>query len=804
MHSHEEDPSSWYSTVVRRLWAALFSLKFAVIMVIVTVAAVCSTVAFVPLYNEATDAAEQMAMNYMQSVSSDVNRSVSEYFHASQAVVSTMAGGSRFGGFERNDTTSVLRWLGYGTTLAGADLVSFIFDLPDPIWTASFVSPTSQQAPAGAFFATRYNTTHGNISLVNTTTLNIISQQVTDEPAPFRSRPYYPIIRSRQGWGMSFIGIVLGTNESVLPCGAPLYTQDGVGVGAVYLRTRQQVIQSHFVNISIAQTGQAMLVDPQTALLVASTSALDPVILPNGTSFRVPFYTDLRDPLLSFVVGVLGPTLFHCVVPCSTIVGEGDSSVYVMVTSVNDTYGLEKRLVIAVPSEDFLGEIRKGTRLSIILTTVATAVLLVAGTLAVVWVTSSLDTLRQQLQCTKTLEGLDNDTSPQSLFTEIHSIEVAFDKLRVELKKMRSFLPQSVLELVGDSVGSDEESVVVLLPEKKIIEDNELLDDLRAASTTEIDVPVSATPRTVTRQRRRNIIQDSLNMECVLVSRRVTVVASNFKGFHELLQRIGPMELHAFHSQLLSLTVQLTKEHFGVIQSISGDHFVMSWNAATHRRTHISAATQFVVAMQQRLRAPSFGQRYVCGHRESPEISSMAAEYAADRVSIKMVFGLATGVALCGNFGCDAIKQPGIIGPVVQQAFALNHQCVAEQAVALMNEEASKIVNKEFALVHWNYVMLPQDSVATLISLVLGPTILPDASFSNEVSSRECSEGACRRLINSAFEEFSRGKFDTASNLVQKAQREADSWMLDGICRALRYAQLSNNNKESGFSKDNI
>ncbi|CUG91036.1 mitogen-activated protein kinase, putative, partial [Bodo saltans] len=54
----------------------------------------------------------------------------------------------------------------------------------------------------------------------------------------------------------------------------------------------------------------------------------------------------------------------------------------------------------------------------------------------------------------------DNDGAAKSIFTEVLRIEEAYDKLQAELKKVKSFLPQSVLKQLEQQDDDDDEGDV--------------------------------------------------------------------------------------------------------------------------------------------------------------------------------------------------------------------------------------------------------------------------------------------------------------------------------------------------------
>jgi class 3 adenylate cyclase len=162
----------------------------------------------------------------------------------------------------------------------------------------------------------------------------------------------------------------------------------------------------------------------------------------------------------------------------------GDLGYFVRVESiVNQTAGLTIRVVVIIPGSDFLGDISSGSRVSIIATACAIVALIMVSAIIIVVQMHPLHELHERLlsatDFTENYDGSDADFSGsttsdgahshhQSLsrkqsapalsvsatqwkrlvpsrLVEIYKIQTAYVSLHRELRKVKSFLPQSVL-----------------------------------------------------------------------------------------------------------------------------------------------------------------------------------------------------------------------------------------------------------------------------------------------------------------------------------------------------------------------
>ncbi|CUG90954.1 mitogen-activated protein kinase, putative, partial [Bodo saltans] len=563
-------------------------LRVVLTSMILFVAIVAAAVSFAPLYTASLSSATDSGQSFSLSISREVVSSVSQNFAVMQNTATAMVTAARLGGWSQSDIPGIIKWMEYGVAL-GADSINIIFD-GTIMWTAGFVAPDGFTVPTGQFALVKYNSTFAEAYVVNLSDQSIVSGPIySPSTTNFRSRQYYTVIRQRQGWGDPFIGTSLGLSEAVLPCGAPVVLPNGTSVGAFYVRTRAKVIVDYMQSLKVATTGRAMLLDPKTQNFIGSNNALDPLTKTVNGTIVVTSYTDVVDPLARKVVSSLGSQLLTCSpMPCSFQVGSGNDMAFVTVSSVNDSYNLNKRLVVMIPSEDFLGDIRTAASTSLGAAAGAVVGLLLLSVIAVHFVIRPLQRLEAKIYASVTLEEDDVDAADnKSVFTEILRIEEAYDKLQAELKKVKSFLPQSVLKQLeqqddeeGEEDDNDDEGSMNASANRsnsratssRRHNRNKGGDHLAASSqSAESSHRTHDTNRTHgtmysrTSEERRQAIERgrTLNTSTGLTSRMCTVVMTNMDGLHRHLK--SPHELASTHTRVMGVIAAQVDECKGVL-----------------------------------------------------------------------------------------------------------------------------------------------------------------------------------------------------------------------------------------------
>jgi class 3 adenylate cyclase len=701
-------------------------LRVVLTSMILFVAIVAAAVSFAPLYTASLSSATDSGQEFSESISREVVAHVSQNFAVMQSTASTMVTAALLGGWSDTDVPGIIKWMNHGVSL-GADVINMIFD-GTIIWSAGYTAPNGTIVPKTMFVLVKYNATHGETFYINATDRTVISGPsyfTSTTSSGYRGRQFYPVVRQRQAWGDPYVGLSVGVPSAVLPCGAPIVLPNGTAIGAFNVRTRAKVISDYMQSLKIATTGRAMLVDPSTRNFLGSNNAADPVSKTVNGTVVVTSYTDVVDPLIQKVVAALGPALITCTMPCLFKVGGGSDMTFVTVSSVNDTFNLNKRLVVMIPSEDFLGKIRSAASTSLGAAAGAVVGLLLLSVIAVHFVIRPLQRLEAKIYASVTLEEEEADSADnKSVFTEILRIEEAYDKLQAELKKVKSFLPQSVLKQLEqqdeDDEGEENEDEGSI--DKSMNRSNSRATSSRkhvrtadalAASSLSASHCTNKTNQTnhsLTSEERRHAIERgrTLNTNTGLTSRMCTVVMTNMDGLHRHMK--SAHELATLHTRVMGVIAAQVDECKGVLDAFHGDRFTLTFNSSTNCASHCTKAAQFVLQVAAALTAQAQAQLSL-GHAHSkPGGAAGAAEGPGIR------FGVATGKALCGNLGTDKIKRFCTLGPVMNHAQLLVDMCRVYGVTNLASGEALKGMGFEYVCDNVTAGVLPTNSNPSVIA----------------------------------------------------------------------------------------
>jgi class 3 adenylate cyclase len=129
--------------------------------------------------------------------------------------------------------------------------------------------------------------------------------------------------------------------------------------------------------------------------------------------------------------------------------------------------------------------------------------------------------------------------------------------------------------------------------------------------------------------------------------RLVTAVAVNIVGFHAATLRDGASRLGNVTEALTAVVVAAAAQERGVVDSFHGDHFFLTFNAASSCATHAIRAVKCALHIGQRCSA-AFGD-----------------------LGMRVVAGIASSAARCGSLGCAESRRFSIVGAAVPQAHAL-------------------------------------------------------------------------------------------------------------------------------------
>lgn len=801
-------------------------LGVVLIIAAVLIALISGCISFFPLYNEAKNSSMTIAGQYAGEVSRKVLKYVSEYLSSAVYYTSAIRRAFRLGAMDRRSNESIVEWMcdfvqptNFSYIVYYDDLTGFLFGRLN---TMNISVPMKANNTVVSFY-------DGHRQIADY--WYVPNDNVTfDRPPDIRqgstfnhtARPYYAPMHSSFTWVTPFVDY--GKAFADFGIGAPLInktTGATYGIHGTFFRTI--AIIEYFKGLQVAKTGQAFLIDVATKSYIGGTMADATVKTINGAVF-LTLASDIRDPVAQMALDGIGNSLYECRSSCAFSVGSGNDLLFVQVASLIDEYGLDLRIVIAIPSADFLADIRSGMTIGLGAAGGAIAGFLIITAVLLQMLLRPLKRLEKRLYASATLEDEEAHES-HSFLSEICNIEEAYAKLQAELKKVKSFLPQSVLRQLEQSNSSDDEgeqnqkAAVASTPtqsDSKPTEAKREPDDslgfpnvltIAATANEEKQNPGGAFGEahhdSPDQLRGSFEVKKAENSQSNLQASTGVEGANQSSGSNSMDSHTpvgangGPKEKRKPRlthvppgTRQLNLESALHSRRVTVVMAnLSSFHKALELTGPVELQ-HLHAkvvSTMLDFVNQSKGVVDSFhGDRFqisfnastTCqghGTRAATMVLNVTASLTAAAVKgfTGIRFGAATGNALCGNFGAEGMKRFSVVGAVVNHSFALMQQSKLENVSNLVSGSSFELMTNDFLLQHMNFVMLPQASSGGLISTIIerrSNGLLPPSNL-ERLTTRAVSTEVTEK-VNDAFEAFSRGDIGKAKELAQQLPRE--------------------------------
>eukprot|EP01060_Flectonema_neradi_P012505 TRINITY_DN19304_c0_g1_i1.p1 TRINITY_DN19304_c0_g1~~TRINITY_DN19304_c0_g1_i1.p1 ORF type:complete len:1007 (+),score=162.37 TRINITY_DN19304_c0_g1_i1:41-3061(+) len=337
----------------------------------------------------------------------------------------------------------------------------------------------------------------------------------------------------------------------------------------------------------------------------------------------------------------------------SAIIGPLIESVIVHAVGISDQFGLRWVTVIIIPRDDFYAEIDEAQRdadetadrvqVIVLSVTLGTFIVtLIACISFVKHIANEQTTFSRLLEEAATIQNLEQiaeaNGTTDSFIAEISAMRISLNTLIYCLIEYRSFLPANLHCEIDDS-DTDSDTRTELA-----------LDDtvsISSMGTSRRDV----VPVVGNRGKTALCIQPKL-------ASIVTLSVYNFlRGVN------GDSESDLAKGSLIYMSMIKQCIGKGVIERFNGDKVVVSFNASTPCRSgaeQACAVSRMIISEYSKIRntAPLFGGR--------------------------LGIGVSSGIALCGNLGCDTTRSFNIVGQVV-----VDSQKCSELAAAHSKPDAS-------------------------------------------------------------------------------------------------------------------
>eukprot|EP00758_Cryptobia_borreli_P015283 Tbor_TRINITY_DN6009_c0_g1::TRINITY_DN6009_c0_g1_i1::g.11642::m.11642 len=260
-----------------------------------------------------------------------------------------------------------------------------------------------------------------------------------------------------------------------------------------------------------------------------------------------------------------------------------------IVTPMADAMGW--RIILFLPVEDFIIGIIEARNLACHISVAIIIFAVIVSFLNVRLLLKPLNALVEDMYRVSSMQDMDENLSDAasdstgvnntttngsiSILSEIASIQFAFNAMRAELTKIKSFLPQSLLALYEGGEFSDEGEVD---KESRVSDENP--QQCNSDDGSECTYSRSVQCRG---GKRKNI---TLNTALSVSHRSVTVISLNIAGYHATLSTKDISKITHIQSALVTAISSACTEHRGVMNSFQGDRFLVSFNAVTSVGNH--------------------------------------------------------------------------------------------------------------------------------------------------------------------------------------------------------------------------
>ncbi|CUG86913.1 protein kinase, putative [Bodo saltans] len=210
----------------------------------------------------------------------------------------------------------------------------------------------------------------------------------------FSARPYAALFTAREAWSNVYVGVL--TRTSSIGIGGPWGPSVGAPVGTYSVHDYTEETVAYLHGLEVSSSGVVMMIDVKSRAFVGGNiDDVSVAFTANGTA-QLVLLENLGDPRASLVIraGAVGfnfssNALLTCRTPCEMVYSGGklfsaesrafslfEAYTLVRVGAITDNLGLNMRLIVILPSTDFIGGVRKAAMQSIYVTASVVAVIL--------------------------------------------------------------------------------------------------------------------------------------------------------------------------------------------------------------------------------------------------------------------------------------------------------------------------------------------------------------------------------------------------------------------------------------------
>ena len=399
-----------------------------------------------------------------------------------------------------------------------------------------------------------------------------------------RTRPWYKAAATARKPTWSEIYPFFSSKNTVLGISPvyPVLDQNHQLVGVLCINVRLSRIKDFLNRLMISPNGQSFIIERSGNLVASSTIAQPFRVIGTGESRTVErmIASHSSSPIVKYTT----ERIDHAFGGLANI-REGrylkfqndGSWYYARVSPIYDGKGIDWLLVVVVPEADFMEQINRNTRDTLILCAIAMIVAIIVGIRTTQWITRPL--LRLSKTAQQISAGDFNQRVGGSVIMEIETLSHSFNGMITQLNQSFTDLrhSQESLRLANEELELRVERRTNQLRQEKERSERLLLNVLPASIATRLK---------------------ETNESLAEHFEEATILFADIVGFTSLSARMEPMELVSGLNQIFSAFDNLT-EKYGLekIKTI-GDSYMVVGGLPVKRADHAMAVADMALEMQ--------------------------------------------------------------------------------------------------------------------------------------------------------------------------------------------------------------
>lgn len=702
------------------------SLKIVMSAFIGLTVVITAIIAFVPLYLSGRDSVRGAVTSVRSGIINQSSANVDAFFRRSSNAVLDVSRSFRYDQLTvAADVVTkperVMDWLAYTVTESqGA------FNNAQVQFLSGYgINCDTRFLPAVTFIQSnrtnviiQMRTATANRTLVPMRTLAVIRK--FGPPIPVKDMVYVAnmVWSPRPFISYNTLGVKLGA--PLVPFG------QSAAVGFFGVSIVPEQLNTFLANIGLREGGRAAVFFSSSRFILANSWREDNVViystddtLPEEQRGAFKTFDNITDPLMLKVASTYGVDLiFSTPTPFAATMGKSEKDeTFVDIISVRDEFGLDLRIVIAMPMIDFIDKYYSSRTTVIIILVVAVVVLIAVSVAFAVVLARPLDKLGARMALTASLQDDGTDDAPSGM-SEIAEMQRAYVAMKAELNRMKVYLPASVLQAAnstGDDDGEDDEGALSASRASENGANENTASMRRAASGALSDSGShkggSGTPGhvddTASRSSRSSRIAPvgvvvayargaprALNLASTVIRKRVTVLVINVSDFLAKTAALEGLEASRMVSRVTTIISKAIRDHRGVLDFFQGGFVVATFNAVNNVASHNKRAATAAFQIAEELGAVGF----------------------------RATMGASSSAAIVGNMGDDSAKRFVVVGSCYREAVLLERLCKSVPGARLLvTQSMLDEIGLEFHVQFCEVAPLKGTGKPTLIASVESP-----------------------------------------------------------------------------------